>query len=135
MKIFNYKLGKFDVIGGSLTLLITITIFIKDTYERNQLKEQINEKYEDITLSTKINGTVKDTYYPREWRGEGYDNLFVTLSNGRGINIFIRDFLEVEKKQITNFVKPGAKIIKSKGTDSLLVLYGGERHFVKVYTD
>lgn len=134
MKILNYKLTKTDIIGGSITLLFVLGMYIKSSYEDKQVMDHINENYEDITLSTQINGIVKDTYYPSDWRG-GSSQRYVTLHNGRGINVYIKDFLEVEKDHITYFVKPGARIIKSKGTDSLLVLHGGERHFVKLHTD
>lgn len=134
MKIFNYKLTKFDIIGISIFGLFTLGMYIKSSYESKQLREHLDEKYEDITLSTQINGTVKDTYYPSDWRDKT-GQRFVVLNNGRGINISINEYLEVEKEHIGYFVKPGAQILKSKGTDSLVVIYAGKRNFIKVNTD
>ncbi len=129
----RYKINKFDVIAGVVMFLVVLLIFIIKEHEDKRQRIYLNKKYKNVNLSTEIQGIVKNTYYPPEWRGGGYNQQFVTLTNGKNYNIYVEEFLKVESEHLGNFIKPGAKIIKHKGTDSIIILFKGRQNVVQIY--
>lgn len=128
----KYKFNRYDAIGTAVIFLVLLIIFLTNLNDEEKTIQYISN-YKDLKINTQIHGIIENAYYPEEWRG-GRNQQYITLQNGQKLNVYVKEFLKSQSKDLRSFVKPDAKITKQKGSDTIIISYKGKHNLIKIYT-
>ena len=118
----------------NLILLFFFLLFaawkvISTVKEAEKLSNKLDKEYKEITLGDSLNNTILSSYYPEEWRGYQFYQ-YITLDSEKKYHIKIYDCITSDKIYFGDIAKPGVRLIKNKGSDSLTVILPGKIKYI-----
>lgn len=136
MKPLKYTKHSNRMITINILLLIIFLIWISlifyNSYHKdNKLDQQLGNEYKTLKTENKINNTVVNSYFPKEWRGREFFQ-YITFDNGEKYSIYVRKNLNNNNVYFGQITKPGVKILKRAGSDTIIVklIKGDEYRFL-----